>query len=360
MRQDAQVGARLRDADTGLQTSDRDQPARVGFQQRRPLPQLRLHRHGHPDVRDAQLRAREVARRHADDRERVPVEPQRFTEHGGISAEPALPKAIRENGNRRRARRGAFLWQESAAHRHVRFEHLKVIARREHGERGLRLGAADRDADVGKCSQAVERMIPVAIAKVFRVREHVRRPGDPAGVRAAHRLKYVDDAIRIFERQRPDAARVEQREYGGVEPDAERQGQDCGGREPGRLPQLTPREAQILNHVLQPCEARHLVADLFDARHVAEGPHRGVARLVRWHAASDAFLRFELQMGADFTIEIAVWLVLHTVMRGAASAPWRARACAILILPPRAACGPSASAGTASSRGRARSVPISR
>jgi hypothetical protein len=51
----------------------------------------------------------------------------------------------------------------------------------------------------------------------------------------------------IGDRERLKQNRVNQREYGGVGSDAERDGEDYGGGEAGRLPKLAQRKFEIVH-----------------------------------------------------------------------------------------------------------------
>ena len=84
---------------------------------------------GHEYLRRcAERRAGEVARRHADDRERLAVDDDGVVEHVRIGAEPRLPPRVAEHGDRRLADRSIVARIEEPPERGLHAEHWKVAS----------------------------------------------------------------------------------------------------------------------------------------------------------------------------------------------------------------------------------------
>ena len=92
-----------------------------------------------------------------------------------------------------------------------------------------------------------------------------------------------DKLVGIANGQRAKKCSINQAEDGGVRSDAEREGDDCHGRERGRFAQYSHCEAQILNEVLNPIYAAGVAALLFGLLDTAQVDSRAAVRLLLRH-----------------------------------------------------------------------------
>jgi hypothetical protein len=93
----------------------------------------------------------------------------------------------------------------------------------------------------------------------------------------------------------------------GIHPDAERQRKNGDGRKRGTAPQITSREAEILQDRLQPPEDVAIACGIGQVRAIAEHSRRLALGLFRRralrHQIGDALLHVELEFIIDLVVE---------------------------------------------------------
>ena len=205
---------------------------------------------GHEHLRRrAERRAREVARRHADDGQRLAVDDDRVVEHVRVGAEARLPVRVAEHRHRRLADRAVVGRAEQPAERGLHAEHREVAARHEHALAAQRLAAVGEvGAEETVRRDAGERRLHPLEVPEHRVAEHgVAVAGLVARLRAGLRAgrREVDQPRGLLHRQRPQEELVEQREDGRVGPDPERQRDDGDDRDERALEERPERELEV-------------------------------------------------------------------------------------------------------------------
>ncbi len=95
-----------------------------------------------------------------------------------------------------------------------------------------------------------------------------------------------------------------QRDRRGADAGGERQDRD--ERRHGVAPHVARGAAEVLHEVIEPEQAPGLVEALAGDGHVAEPPARRDARRVRRHPLIDEPLGLDLDVGADFAVEVVV------------------------------------------------------
>ena len=257
-----ELGARALDRDVGLEAADAEDPAvgrvleQIGILfagvARPRRPRDRLHHHRHVDLPHASnLRSREPGRRHADDREDVPVQADLAPDHVGAAAEARLPEVVRDHHYWMRPRGDVVAWFQQASECRLHAEHLEEVAGGDDARHEL-CGVARVEArhDAAPAGQSVEGPGVVAQHRVLRVREN-----------AAGAAIHVDQPLGVRDRQPLEERRVDQAEDRGVRADPEREGEDGGRREARLLPQHARGVAQVLQQVLDEAASRRAFDD---------------------------------------------------------------------------------------------------
>ena len=194
----------------------------------------------------AQRLAEEPRRRHADDREGMPLDHERGPDDRRVGAVGVLPGVMAEHHDGSR-RRPVVVGREQAAAEWPDPEHREIAAAHVFGpERpGGRIDPLAAHAQPRASGLERRRLLEL---RRCRLQPLVQRIGDhsPAVLRAAFdaAVVAVADPVepgRVGDRQRTQHDRVDQREDGRGAADAQRQRQHGGGREDGRQPELAER-----------------------------------------------------------------------------------------------------------------------
>ena len=199
--------------------------------------------------RRAERRAREVARRHADDRQRLAVDDERVVQNVRIGAEPRQPPRVAEHGDGRFADRTVVAWTEQPAERGLHAEHRKVASRDEHALAAQCLPAV---GEVG-AEQAVRRDSRKGRLHAFKVPEHRIAEDDIAVAGLVARLRTglgawrgeVDQPGGLLNRQRSKDELVEQRKDRRIRSDSQRQRHDGDDRHKRALEERPERELEV-------------------------------------------------------------------------------------------------------------------
>ena len=188
---------------------------------------------------DIQKRKRKLRRQHADDHERLTVDPRGLADGVGGSTEPPLPQAVAQHNHKRRIRPiVALIQQPPGRRRHA--EHVERIRRHPRAREPLGdVVAGETRTPIRVRGEARQRARLAAVVDELRQRERrVRIVGsnrcDP------------DQPVRRRERQGADEHRVDDREHGGRRANRERQSADHRQRETRLADQLTERDAEIV------------------------------------------------------------------------------------------------------------------
>ena len=221
-----------------------------------------LHGQGHVEVgRAAHLDAVEAGAGHPDDRHGPAVDRHGLADDLGVGAEAALPEAVRQDDEGMRVS-GSVVVGAKDAPQHCRdAEHVEEIPRHE-----VRVGLLRGPlvAQVYRCPPVREHPLE-GLGLVAEV--HVHRVGDGGQVealvvgRARVRTGGIQhhQAFGVLHGQDAQEHLVHQREDGRVGADAQGQGEDDHGGEPGVLGQGPQREPQVLLevvHLQSPGDAR--------------------------------------------------------------------------------------------------------
>ena len=231
----------------GTQAAHHAQPADVGtIEQRPPAVEARLHHERHPHVgRPAHRFPEETGRRHADDRDVLPLDDQARADDRRIAAKSPLPEGVAQHGHSGVAGRLVVLWSEGPAHQRPHAQHRKKLTGNELHP-GL-FGPADGpgSADV----QARE-----AVLRREHAREGIHLVADPLEQRIGEILflsarcdDVEDDELRgVLDRESREQDRVDEGEDGRVGADAQREREHRDRGEARRCAQQAPRVAQVL------------------------------------------------------------------------------------------------------------------
>ena len=112
--------------------------------------------------------------------------------------------------------------------------------------------------------------------------------------------------MRRWHRQRLEDHRIEQREDGGVDANAEGERRHDNQRERPSVEQAAECVLQVLPQVIRPCERSHFSMDLLGLRHTAKIAQRRQARVVPGQPARDVVVGGFGQMAGDLLVEIAL------------------------------------------------------
>ena len=138
--------------------------------------------------------------------------------------------------------------------------------------------------------------------------EREMRAGDDVSRRGIVRilLKESHQLPGFLVRQRREQDRLHDTEHGGGATNAQAErGHDHAG-EAGAAAKLPERVATILNALLDPTDAVHLVDVLPRQGRVAELAPRGHVRVVRRQALAEIALGEQVQMGVDFQPSVVI------------------------------------------------------
>ena len=204
----------------------------------------------------ADLQAEEIAVRDADDRERVAVEVNRFSDHVRAAAILALPEAVTEDRHRsiRSAAAPVIVGREETPDVRRYAERVEEPPADEEALRVARLAAGVQvEARVAVGADADQHRLVIADVLPLRIGQR--------GVRAANALEPQDhQPIGLVHRQRLEDQRVDQREDRDIGADAQRQRQKGHAADNRRLPHLPDGEFQV------PDERRHKSHGPFDGQ----------------------------------------------------------------------------------------------
>ena len=121
---------------------------------------------------------------------------------------------------------------QEPARRRPDLQHVEIVGRDERHGDGTAVAAVEpRRTFVPKAGDAGERARGVPIERQFRVRELRDVSVDPAIDVACDAERELHDAIRVWQRQRPESDRVEQRHERRRHSDAKREHEDHRGAE---------------------------------------------------------------------------------------------------------------------------------
>jgi hypothetical protein len=198
--------------------------------------------HRHPHFR--RERPLHAFRHHADDGDRQRVDADGFSDDAAIAGVAALPDAVADHHDRRRA--GLIVFRTKASSERgllpddVEPVRGDVDARILLGDGIVRAevhAAVEDDRHSGECPAR-----PLPVLEILQRHAEVAPPGV---ARVEHH-----DAVGIVERKPPEEDRIDNREHRAVGADAERERGDGGEREPPVLDQAARGEAQILQEAL--------------------------------------------------------------------------------------------------------------
>ena len=208
--------------------------------------QQRVGRQRYPEVsHERRQDTSEAIRSDTDDRERLPVEPDRSADGIGRCGEPALPEGVREN-NRRLRLRPIVSRRKQPAERGCDAEDGKVVPAHDFAEGMFDVGIDPQPERLPlKCRQPDEGRVAVAQLDVLAV-AHV---GIAVGV-DAHNF------ARIGYRQRSQENRVCQAEDGRVDADAQGEDRHRHQGEARRSGQSPEAVTKILDEVRHDCYIR--------------------------------------------------------------------------------------------------------
>jgi hypothetical protein len=226
--QEQPLQRRLRRGDrvSGLEPGEHLHPSRAAVVHVHPIPLGRHHRFHldrHADLRRLRrIEAGESPRRHADDRHRVVVHQDLLTDDGAVAAEAVDPVVVAEHDDRMPAiHLIVFLGVEHPPEGRSDAEHREVVARDELGLDALGVVVdANRGRHQPPAQHLGERLTALLQVLIERVRVHAGAHVAPA-VRSL--LVEHDELVGILDRELAEEQLIEQREDGGIGPDAERE-----------------------------------------------------------------------------------------------------------------------------------------
>ena len=199
--------------------------------------------------RRAERRAREVARCHADDRQRLAINDERLVQNVRIGAEPRQPPRVAQHGDGRFADRTVVAWPDQPAERGLHTEHRKVASRDEYAIAAQCLPAVGQ---VG-AEQAVRRDSRKGRLHAFKVPEHRIAEDDIAVARLIARLRprlgarrrEIDQPGGGLNRERSKDELVEQRKDCRIRADSQGQRHDRDDRHKRALEECPDREFEV-------------------------------------------------------------------------------------------------------------------
>ena len=167
-----------------------------------------------------------------DDGERHPVDRHRASQHPGIAGEAALPVGVADHRHRRPVGGAVVVHRERPPEQRGHAEDREVVAADHPAARVLGLGLAPgvhRDVEpagpAGRGETAEQRRTAAELG-VDRVGEEVGAKRAFGHAIGATGIADDDELVGRRHRERPEQQRVDQREDGGVGPDADRQRED--------------------------------------------------------------------------------------------------------------------------------------
>jgi len=117
---------------------------------------------------------------------------------------------------------------------------------------------------------------------------------------------HVHQAVHVAIRRRPQNHLVDQREYGHVQADAQRQRDHRDRRETRPAPQRPQGQPEVPRQLVQRAPSPSLPAGLLQRRRVPKPPHRRIARLFAGHAAGAVLFGLHIEVRLHFLGEVAV------------------------------------------------------
>src|SRR5882724_1658061 len=115
-----------------------------------------------------------------------------------------------------------------------------------------------------------------------------------------------DNLFGMIEGQRLQQHSVHNAEDCGVRADAERERENCDGRESGIFHQTTESIAQVLRETFQPTENVHVARPFFLEREIPKTFLRGFPCFTRRHSGADAVCNAPVEVIAQFFVELDV------------------------------------------------------
>ena len=164
---------------------------------------------------------------------------------------------------------------------------------------GLGLRSTDQGVTLGLvCSNSLKRFTSIFEVLVSARRQRHIRPA-PGWIHARKR----HNSIGILIREGPQQDRVDNTEYRGVRPDAQRQRHDGYGSESRAASECANRVPKVLGKRIDRTETRAIVAVLFDQAHIAESAEGSKARLGGQRDRAKGNLDEEIQAHLDLEIQ---------------------------------------------------------
>jgi hypothetical protein len=242
------------------------------------------------------LRAEELWRGDADDRERAPLHLEQAPDNARIAAEPPLPIAMADH------RHGfAIPLGQRPAQDRVDAEHGVVITRDQLRQRELRF-TVDTDMRVQERTEGRESR------KHGAVRGEIRGGGgrEREDVAARAALTKHDEVARVADGKRPQEHRVGQGEDRCVRADAERQRQHRDRGEHRIAAQGTNAVTQVARQIVEPRQTALVAHRLHRLRHTTGPDRRRSPGALDGVCAPALVLGGELQMQPQFCLEFGI------------------------------------------------------
>ena len=212
------------------------------------IEQVRVVRDPQADRHEDVVVAAEIPkarRQHADDRVARSIEGDRTAQGGRVAAEAILPERVADDRFGWRVR-AVFGFAEQAAHARAHADDVEETAGDTPAAEPFRVvDAGERHRLGARQREGVERVLTRAPVDEIRPRHrHLRAVGPD--------LVQVDEAIRLWIRQRPQQDAVDEREDGRGRADAERQRDEDDGGERRRPGERAHGVANVLPERVEP------------------------------------------------------------------------------------------------------------
>ena len=189
-------------------------------------------------------RIRHRGLQHTHHRCRALAQPDRLAKHRRIALERRRPEPVGQHHRARRARAVVAHVEQAAQHR-MQPHHLEIRSADDARADFARLAETHHgEADGREIAERAQGLDPRAQVLDFRHRERRVVHAD-----AARALPDVDQPVLVAIDQRPQQHAAHQGEDGGVRPDAQRQRQDYGYRQPFGAHQRAHRVFQLTEEV---------------------------------------------------------------------------------------------------------------
>jgi hypothetical protein len=254
------------------------------------------HRPGNPDVRRM---PRETCRHHRHDRPRLPVENHGAADDARIAAEETDPRAMPEDGDRRRVRndiRGG----DGAAEKRRQAHELEEVGRDRDAADVLTLIAHHQEhAGASRADDILEDGALIAVGEELGNVEELAGPAD----RIVHGHVHEPIGIRIGERIQQDV--VDDAVDDGRCADAEGEGPDREGGEARRPAQRPNGMPEVAPGVLEPDERTRVPMDIPDEG-AGQLTARGSGRFIRGQPTIPVPLFGESAHGVELAREVPV------------------------------------------------------